>query len=132
MNAERKRGFIFTLKKLNTMTRPVFTLILTIFFSGTLQAQPGNRQFRGKILDSLNVAKPVKTVKQPAGASSRQKGMKPVNNRVNNTKLDDLKNPFDTSKVIQTRDQNFSWGQQTAQTHKTKERSSQTGTGLIR
>ena len=77
------------------MKRYFSLLIFAACFSGTLPAQkPGKLQSSGN--------KPNKFSSGATNGQSRQ---------VNNTKLDDLKNPFDTTKNVKTEQaDSFSWG----------------------
>jgi hypothetical protein len=87
-------------------------LLISMMATASMLAQPGNRGVRSKKPDSLNLVKqPAKPVKEKyANPQTNYRQNKAAGNGANNTKLDDLKNPFDTSKVIQRQPSNFSFG----------------------
>lgn len=85
--------------------KPVALLLAFLCCSLSGFSQPGKRKAAikapaqpGRYLDSSFVVTKTPTVQKPTNARSRQ-----TPQRVSNTKLDDLKNPFDTLKTTQPR-----------------------------
>lgn len=91
-------GIYITMKQL-------LLFIAIVFTASAVEAQPGKRPKRPVAVeqdnrwrdDSLLEVKRKPQVTQTANTQNQR------TRKVNNTKLDDLKNPFDTGKVVQTR-----------------------------
>jgi hypothetical protein len=87
--------------------------------------QPVHTATRPQVNNTMNPNDSVTWVKQPVTSQPANASQQP-----NKTKLDDLKNPFDTGKVIQKQPSNFSWGASNPQNQRTR-KTPATGQGWI-